>query len=487
MNLWQTLSGMFGRGAKAAARPAVRARYENAQSTDETARSWWLVDYLSAKSANNFQVRRTLRTRSRHEVSNNPYLFGIVNSNADDLIDKGPTLQLLTSDSIYNRSVEALWQEWAEEVGLVEKLRTAKLAKTVDGEGFLVLKTVNDLESPVKLYPVDVEADQVTTWSPTRMMELWVDGLDLHPVTGQPTNYTVLRQHPGDYWFGADQVLKSDKIKAQYVIHWFNKFRPGQVRGIPAFTSALDLFTELRAFRKATLGAAQIAANFTAVLESELNPADADDADTGTPFDHIPIDRFTMTTLPAKTKLKQMEAEHPTTTYEQFQERCLGEACRPISYPLNLALGTSQKFNFSSAKLDHINYRQSLTVERGQCERIALNRIFRAWYEEATLAGAVAIGGKRGLGMPAREWHWPGFPTLDAEKDTKADISQISAGTLTWREFWAKRGYDWREVMAQQADEKAEIEKLGLEFGDPLKRSETSTETSDTEELVDVA
>src|SRR6185312_10088467 len=121
---------------------------------------------LSAKDANNFMVRRQLRMRSRYEVSNNPYLFGVCNSNADDLIGTGPTLQVMTKDEAYNREVQAAWSEWCAEVDLAEKLRTQKLAKTVDGEGFLVLKTVEDLEQPIKLYPCDVEADQVTTPAP---------------------------------------------------------------------------------------------------------------------------------------------------------------------------------------------------------------------------------------------------------------------------------------------------------------------------------
>ncbi|HEY1186931.1 MAG TPA: phage portal protein, partial [Gemmata sp.] len=167
-------------------------------TTPENQRVWWSVDNLSAKAANSYSVRRTLRSRSRHEVSNNPYLYGVVNSNADDLIDTGPTLQVRTKSAAFNRAVESAWNEWCAEVNLTEKLRTCKLAKGVDGEGFLILKTVSDLESPVKLYPVDVEADQVTTPAPG-LNEMWVDGLTLHPVTGQPTHYHVLKHHPGDY------------------------------------------------------------------------------------------------------------------------------------------------------------------------------------------------------------------------------------------------------------------------------------------------
>lgn len=472
------LSTVAAARSEASARSGVHAQYDNARTTNENARQWASVDYLSAKSANSAGVRRTLRMRSRYEVSNNPFLFGICNNNADDLIGaNGPTLQVVTSDEAYNRDVESAWREWSDEVGLTEKLRSAKLAKGVDGEGFLVMKTVPDLENDVKLYPLDVEADQVTTPAPTNLTQLWVDGLTLHPLTGKPVSYHVLKAHPGDFFFQSLNPLAVEEVPARNVIHWFGKFRPGQVRGVPVFTSSLDLFTELRAFRRAVLGAAEIAADFAAVLEQDrvIGATNVDDDDKEyTPFKRTPISRKMMTMLPAGTKLAQLDAKHPSTTYEMFQSVCLGEACRPLSYPLNLALGTSQKFNFSSAKLDHTNYRGSLTTERGQCETVALNPLFGQWYREAYLCGRIRR--YPGGGLPPRAWHWPGYEPLDPVADATADHERLSHGTNTYRAFWASRGQDWREMMAQQAEERKEIARLGLEFGDPVTRSVTESD-----------
>jgi len=479
--MFQWVRSLFG-SDRAAARPKVRARYDNATNTPENARHWIGVDYLSPKSANSYQVRRTLRMRSRYEVSNNPYLYGICHSNADDLIGTGPTLQVYSGRPAFDRAVEAAWAAWCDEVGLVQKLRAAKLAKSVDGEGFLILKTVEDLEHPVKLYPVDVEADQVTSVAPKDLSELWVDGLTLHPVTGQPLTYSVMRSHPGDFFFPGLNPLATDTVQARHVVHWFKQDRPGQVRGVPTFSPSLDLFTELRAFRKATLGAAEIAAEYAAVLEQDKEIGspddDADDAEYK-PFTRVPSARRMMTMLPPGVKLSQLKSEHPTTTYEMFQTLCLAEACRPLAYPLNLALGTSQKFNFSSAKLDHIQYRNALTIERDQCSRAVLERVFRAWFEEAVLAGAVPVGG--GLAVPAHEWHWPGFESIDPLSDAQTDAARLAAGNDTLRDFWARRGRDWRDVLAQLKAEKDELERLGLQFGDVVQRTVSQTEQTDQE------
>jgi lambda family phage portal protein len=482
--MFQWARTLLGIGtAKSAGEPIVRARYDNALTVDENRRSWFGADYLSAKSANNFQVRRMLRMRSRYEVSNNPYLFGVCNSNADDLIGTGPTLQVKTSDEKYNRDVQRSFDAWWTEVAGNEKLRTQKLAKSVDGEGFLVLKTVEDLEHEVKLYPVDIEADQVTNPGVGTLKDLWIDGLELHPVTGRPTAYHVLKHHPGDYYFPSLNPFEVAKVSAKYVLHWFHRFRPGQVRGLPIFTPSLDMFGDLRSYRKSVLGSAQIAANFTAVGEQDLAAAPGDDEDDDAeyqPFKRVPIDRGMLMMLPPGVKMSGFDPKQPTTSYGDFQEKCLGEAVRPLAYPLNLVLGTSQKFNFSSAKLDHINYRTSLTVERSQCEEIVLIPLFRAWFVEAVLCGAIPM--RDGLVLPPIEWHWPGFESLDPAVDADADQVRIAGGQLTLQEFWARRGKDWKDVLTQLSIERKEIERLGLKFGDVVKRSVTVTADTDKDD-----
>lgn len=482
--MFQWARKLVGLGSRSA---PVRGRYDNALTTPESRREWWAADYLSAKAANSFQVRRTLRIRSRYEVSNNPYLFGICNTNADDLIGTGPTLQLRTSDETYNREVQAAWEEWSAEVRLTEKLRTQKLAKTVDGEGFLILKNAQSLEGPVKLYPLDIEADQVTSVAPKNLQQLWIDGITLDPVTQRPVSYQVLKTHPGDYYFPGLNPLAIETVSSRNVLHWFPKFRPGQVRGVPVFTPSLDMFVELRDFRKSTLDTVRTHSKLTAVVESDLLPADdSPDAASGyKPFESFPINNGTMTTLPAKTKMSAFRSDSPNTTYEMFTRQCLGEACRPLNFPLLKALGTSEKSNFSSAKLDYTDYRAGLDVERADCESVNLDPLFKEWYPEAVLSGAIRAWD--GMKLPPREWHWPGYTSLDPLNDATADSLRLSSGQDTLQAFWARKGYDWRVMLKQLSVEMDEMEKSGLTFGEPVKKSITETTDPANSEAASVA
>jgi hypothetical protein len=147
--------------------------------------------------------------------------------------------------------------------------------------------------------------------------------------------------------------------------------------------------------------------------------------------------------------MNQFDAKQPTTTYEMFQEKCLGEACRPLNYPLNLALGTSQKFNFSSAKLDHVNYRNGLTVERTTATRSCSNPALRA----VVRRGRALRRDPRGQGTrspPRHEWHWPGFEPLDPVTDAQADHERLSNGTDTYRGSGRGAGYDWQTSCASR-------------------------------------
>jgi capsid protein len=443
----------------------LMARYDNAQNTSENQRLWALADPLSAKSANSLNVRRPLRNRSRYEYANNSYLAGSVNTKVNDLIGTGPTLKVTTPDEAFNRKVEAAFASWAKAVGFTEKLRTAAKAKIVDGEGFLFLTTYRDLNHSVKLFPLDVECDQVTSPLTGLDQRGWVDGLTLDEL-GQPVAYNLLQSHPGDFFFQSLNPLAYKQVLKRWVIHWFRKDRPGQVRGVPETTSTLDLWGEMRRFRKAVVTAAETAAAIASVLETEA-PAEPDEEELDAqgqpnPFKSFVLERGTTTITPWGARLKQLKAEQPTTTFDGFREAMLGESSRGIGVPLNVVLGTSQKFNFSSAKLDHMGYHAGLRIERSDCEDVALEPTLHAFLDEGVMVPGLLPDGIDVENLP-HEWHWPPFADLDPMTDAEADTERLTVNkTKTYRQHFAEQGKDWEEEFAQLAKEKSLLDKLGL-------------------------
>ncbi len=88
---------------------AVRGKYDAAQTTEDNRRHWAMADSLSAAAANSRSVRRTLRNRARYEVANNSYAKGIISTLANDVVGRGPILQVATGDDTANKGTRQLW------------------------------------------------------------------------------------------------------------------------------------------------------------------------------------------------------------------------------------------------------------------------------------------------------------------------------------------------------------------------------------------
>jgi capsid protein len=239
---------------------------------------------------------------------------------------------MLTTDSDANRRIENAFMMWARSVQLAEKLRTMRMARATDGESFAILTNNPRLNTEVQLDLRLVEADQVTTPDLDRLSTIAVDGI-VFDSSGNPVEYHILRNHPGDGFYSARSDY--DRICADAVLHWFRADRPGQTRGIPDIMPALPLFAQLRRFTLAVLAAAETAADFAGILYTDA-PANGE-ADAAEPFEPIELEKRALVTMPGGWKMAQMQAEQtasvelgrfPITT---FVVVCLGK--NPVAIP----------------------------------------------------------------------------------------------------------------------------------------------------------
>lgn len=445
----------------------VRARYDAAQNTQEHQKLWSMADGLSARAANDPATRKRLRERARYEAGNNSYCKGMSQCVANDLIGTGPRLQLRTKNRELNARVAKAFDRWTATIGLAEKLRTITKAKLIDGEAFAQF-TFAKRVGPVPLDIKPIECDRVSTpyQAPSTGSEVDVDGIILDKF-GDPVRYNVLKQHPGDqHYYGG--VFDYTSVPAADMLHWFRVDRPGQYRGVPEITPAIPLYGLLRRYTLAVLAAAETAADFAAVLESELpaDPSGDDDAE-GTPFETIEIVKRMLMTLPNGYKLSQLKAEQPTATYASFKEEILCEIARCLQMPYNVAAGTSKGSNFSSGRLDHNVYYRQLGVDQYHLETVGLNPLLAVWLQGYRLAfddvdAALASVERENDGYIEHAWFWDGSSAIDPQKEATAQQTRLQSHTTTLADEWGARGFDWREKLDQRAEEIAYAESLGL-------------------------
>jgi lambda family phage portal protein len=426
---------------RASARAELAGAYDAAQTTGENQKHWRYADDLSAAAANSFQVRKTLRQRARYEcLQSNSFGNGIVMTLANDTISTGPILQVQLDPTV-SKVIEQRWKRWCRATKLVQKLRTARLSKIVDGETFLLRTTNPALRDACKLDINLVEADQVSTPGWMEGRPGMVDGI-IFDRYNNPTVYHVLKQHPGEIWnIGAWQKVD---VMADDVIHLFNAIRPGQARGVPEVTPSLPLFAFLRRYTLATIDAAETAANLSAIITTQANAWNSEGYSTDPgiqPFDSVQIDRGLMVSLPHGYDMKQFKPEQPTGSYEGFRNAILQEIARCVHMPENKALGSSANYNFSSAKLDDQIYWHSIQLER---ELIWINecmeRIFEWWYEEAmNIDGYLPLVDSY---EPPHTWGWPPRLQANPAEDATTNLQLINGGLKLDEQYLNEQGID---------------------------------------------
>ena len=447
----------------------IRARYDAASGDADNANHWAMADSLSAVRANSESVRRRLRERSRYEVANNSYARGALDTLAAYTVGQGPTLQLnfrgvaLTPDDEREmrsvaQQVELLYSYWSYSRCIADKLRTVCLATNQDGESFALFTTSakpssdTPVELDVRLYEADQFADQgLGTWQRDDSgVQLGLDG--------EPTAYSVLEQHPGDY---STANNRARWLPAEMVLHCFRRERPGQLRGIPRTTPALPLFAQLRRYILATITAAETAADFAAIMYQD-GYSDTDEATT--PWDRVPIERGAMLTVPGGSRIAQLKAEHPTATFDEFVRAILREIARAIGLPAVLMLGDASSYNYSSGRLDLQSFQRMMATDRSQIlERQFLDRIFEAWLAESLLIPGFL---PEAFAATASDWdfgwRWEMPEHVDREKEANGQQTELANMTTTLSREYSRRGQDWEVELRQRARELALISELGL-------------------------
>lgn len=460
MGLWSSIKSLFSTLVPATKGTEVRGTYDAAQTTTENENHWAATDSLNANAANSPAVRQTLRERARYERDNNAHCGDLVEKIAYDMVGSGPRLQLRIpgADRAVARRIETAFAAWARLIGLARKLRAMHESRLVDGEAFALLITNPRLPSDgvqldVRLY----ETDQVDT-----PFISWVNALEFPggriDEYGNVVEWHLLKIHPGSNVWAAN-YLDFDRVPAERVLHWYKARRPGQLRGVSEIAAALPLFAYLRRYTLATISAAEIAAMLAGVMESGLAP-DGSGPVAAAQMDALDLVRGALLTLPAGWSAKQFEPKQPVTGYREFKGEVLTETGASVGAPRNISTGSSAEYNYSSGRLDHLPYQRRIRTLRNDLRDQVIDRLFRAWLDEATL-----LPGLIPEGLPLRaawswDWYWDGFDSIDPQKDASTDEVELRNNTTTLAEIYARKGLDWEEQLDQRALELARIAAL---------------------------
>jgi lambda family phage portal protein len=447
-----------------------KAGYDSAQYDDMDYAHWLSADNKSPNQANSPDVRNIIRQRARLEVDNSPSASDLVETKTNDLIGVGPRLQLSIPgvDSKVTREIEKQWDLWCEDpvVHYHEKLRLLCDNSDIAGDCFWRLTHNPGVEmTPVELGISIYESEQCTTPDLAYDDPQAADGIryDLH---GNPVEYHFLAYHPSDFYSFASAKrtpYEYDRVPARFVAHWYRPRRPNQARGISRLQSGLPTFAQVRRYSKAVLTAAETSSRLTGVIETQLpegsNYEQQSEADE---YTELELAYGHLMSAPKGTTVKFAQPTQPTQNHEGYVESKVAEFGRCLNAPRNKATGNSSNYNYSSGRLDHLPYQNSLKVDRHRLRIMVLNKTFYVWVAEALLIPGFLPDGLPPINQWSITWRYHGFPSIDPLKDAQAAALRLATGQTTYAREIGDIGGDWEESFDQEELEKKRRQEKGL-------------------------
>lgn len=423
-------------------------RFDNARNDNHN--MWKDADSLSIDQATNSWTRETLRNRARYVVVNNAFAANGVNAICNAVVGTAPRLQLTSKNLSDNElaTIESAFSAWATEIRLAEKLRQMVFAKIVDGEAFATLCKNEKLENAVKLDVMLFDADRVCG----EAVDNSVDGVYINAI-GEATAYRVLKSHPAE-GLNRDAV----RLNANRVVHLFRRQFPEQHRGITQLQPALELFQLLDRYSKATVLAAESAADMALVFHTDqLEDYGVEEQDdvAKKPFAEMSYSRGSTLTLPEGWNATQIKAEQPVSTYSTFVSSVLNQIGAAVGVPKILLQASAEQSNYSSARLDLQSFNAQCRIDREQLVNVVLRPIFRLWLSQY----ATIVGKELSVSFC---FYFDNYISIDPQKEADASKIRLENNLSTLAYEYGRMGMDWEEQLTQKARELVKMKELGL-------------------------
>jgi len=367
-----------------------------------------------------------------------------------------------------NQQVEDAFNFWADEADISGKLHYYEmmgLTKRQDIESgeFLAVQVYSKdpkryLPYALQIFETDWLSDNPAPKTKIPKNREFDQGLEYKKSTGEVVAY---------HFTDPDSWGNAKRIKSEDVIHRFETLRPGQLRGISPFASAILIAHDLGEYIDATIDTAKMASKYLAFV-STPNPLDRQtnvetDSETGKKIDEI--ENAIVEYLMPGEEVNFAKSNTVSDTFDPFTRFILTMVAVATNCPFELLSGEYKGFSYSTGRLSRNDFSQQLRpgVIR-QVRHFAMPTV-RPFYDYSVIGGKISLPGY--FTNPARyiqtEWQPPGMEAVDPLRETKSRIDEIKNLTRSPQEVIKARGRDPEAILKETAAfiQMAEDEGLG--------------------------
>lgn len=441
-----------------------RAYYEGAKNT-RLNRDFNLTNQHFEVLAS--QDREMLKARSRWLSANNPIVKSIDKSIIKNSIGTGIRLQskVKTDDFKgavkFNKEIETLWEEFIKKEnfdlaglsGLFDYEKLSLKHKLVDGEVLVNKVYTNDKLFPLKFQLV--ESDMFDNTKTSNGSNSVFSGVEVNSV-GKPVAFW-LKDSVNSY--------ASKRYPAKSIIHFYNRDRATQYRGIPDNAPVINNLKDFAAYNDSEIVKNRILSAFGLFIKSN-NTAGSIFADKQTgqkQGSSDPIKEITagmIKYLKPGEEVQSIQSNQLGNQYSDFVTTTIRliAAGRDISY--ELAFRDYTKVNFSSARASLIQDNKRFDEEQSFMVENLLNPMFAEFVDSMVLANRIRppkdyVTNKNKYIKPV--WIMPKREWVDPAKDIKAIEKEIELKMNTKTKAAAAKGQNFEDIVDEQIAEEVMI------------------------------
>ncbi|MAC81480.1 MAG: phage portal protein [Rhodobacteraceae bacterium] len=296
--------------------------------------------------------------------------------------------------------------------------------------------------------------------------------------SGAAVAYHFRQGHPKSPYFdlrdmGHRRFIRDTNWGRPRVLHFFDKMRDGQTRGISRLAPIIETLRMEGQYARTELQAAILNAALAAYVKTPLGPDAIDEmfgeGDAG-PFlayqmdrqefysqrDGVHVGGAKLTGLFPGDEIGMVETARPAAQFSAFSSAVLRQIASGLGISYEQLAADWSKTNYSSARAAMVEIWRGWTARRVAFAQGFCQPFFMAWLEEEVDFGRISLPD----GAPPFEENWAAYSRakwigsgkgfVDPVKEAQAAAMRVALGLSTLEEEAAElTGSDWVENMAQ--------------------------------------
>ena len=288
-----------------------------------------------------------------------------------------------------------------------------------------------------------------------------------------PTNMSVVAYHFRKVSDANDFSFDTERVPADRIIHDYKVLRPGQLRGMPPFASAVLSAYSLRDYETAEIDAQKMSSKWMAwVTAPPSGNFTGFDPNNGVELDDTygkyvkQLDNATIEYMKNGETVQINTQQRQANSFKSFNEIITRRVCTAVQMPYELLSQDYSGLNFTTLRAVRNDFKQQLRPQWQRKISHFCQPVFEKWLRMAVLSGEVQLNGY--FNNPEKyhnvRWITPALEQIDPMKEFGAELLKVRSGAKSMQEVIKGMGGDPDKTLKEIKTWKEQTEEAELVF-----------------------